>query len=559
MFSPSSSVPYQVLGGLAVLYVSWSLLKFFGGFWTPKGLRNLPGPPAKSLLTGSYNDIYDKNGGWEFHRQLEDNYGSVIKIKGLLGATSLYVYDPLALHHILVKEQQFYEESQDTVQTARMVFGPGITTTVGERHRLQRKLLTPSFSIAHLREMVNIFYEVSHRLHASFQELGKKGDQEVDIVMWMSRLALELIGQSGLGTSFDTLTADAQPHPFGVAAKVVFPLSSSIPPLRRVLMPLIGKFEHWPRLGRFLVDLIPAKSIIELKSVVDTMSKTAEEILAEKKAAIAAGDEAVKDQVGQGKDVLSALLRANMFAPEQERMKEDELLAQVIGITFAAVDTTSSALSRILYLLATHKDVQDKLRQEIRDACKENGGLDPDHDTLVALPYLDAVCRETLRLYAPVTKVDRVTIADTIIPLSTPIKGIDGTDIHSLAVPKGTHIFVSILGSNRNSDLWGPDVLEWKPERWLKPLPETLIKARVPGIYSHLMTFISGGHSCIGFKFSQLEMKSVLATILRDIEFSLGDKEIHWHMGLVTTPTTDINGVAPTMPMKIRHIGKGSD
>ncbi|KAJ3499659.1 hypothetical protein NLJ89_g10072 [Agrocybe chaxingu] len=458
--------PYQVLGGLTVLYVSWSLLKLLRNFWMPKGLRNLPGPPARSLLTGSYNDIYDKNGGWEFHRQLEENYGSVIKIQGLLGATSLYVYDPLALHHILVKEQQFYEESQDIMQITRMLFGPGLTNTVGERHRFQRKLLTPSFSTAHLREMVNIFYEVSHRLHASFQELGKD-DQEVDVVVWMSRLALELIGQSGLGTSFDTLTTDAQPHPFGVAAKVVFPLCSSIPPLRRAFMPLIGKFENWPRLGRFLVDLIPVKSIVELKSVVDTMSKTAEEILAAKKAAIAAGDVALKDQVGQGKDVLSAL------------------------------HTTSSALSRILYLLATHKDVQEKLRQEIRDARKENGGLDPEHDALVALPYLDAVCRETLRLYAPVTKVDRVTIADTVLPLGTPIKGIDSKDIHSLPVPKGTHIIVSILGSNRNSDLWGPDVLEWKPERWLKPLPETLIKARVPGIYSHLMTFISGGHSCM--------------------------------------------------------------
>lgn len=66
-------------------------------------------------------------------------------------------------------------------------------------------------------------------------------------------------------------------------------------------------------------------------------------------------------------------------------------------LTFAAMDTTSAALSRILFLLAHHQDVQDKLRQEIREARKEHGG-DLAYDQLVALPYLDAICRETLRL-----------------------------------------------------------------------------------------------------------------------------------------------------------------
>ena len=65
------------------------------------------------------------------------------------------------------------------------------------------------------------------------------------------------------------------------------------------------------------------------------------------------------------------------------------------------MDTTSNALSRILQLLAQHPDVQDKLRTEILDA---QGGQDADlsYDDLVKLPYLDAVCRETLRKHAPV-------------------------------------------------------------------------------------------------------------------------------------------------------------
>lgn len=68
-------------------------------------------------------------------------------------------------------------------------------------------------------------------------------------------------------------------------------------------------------------------------------------------------------------------------------------------LTFAATDTTSSALSRTLHLLAQHKDIQHKLREEVRKAREDNGGDDLGFDTLDALPYLDAVCRETLRLW----------------------------------------------------------------------------------------------------------------------------------------------------------------
>ena len=66
-------------------------------------------------------------------------------------------------------------------------------------------------------------------------------------------------------------------------------------------------------------------------------------------------------------------------------------------LTFAAMDTTSGALGRILSLLSIHQDVQNKLRQEITTARKSG---DLSYDELVSLPYLDAVCRDTLRVYA---------------------------------------------------------------------------------------------------------------------------------------------------------------
>ena len=81
------------------------------------------------------------------------------------------------------------------------------------------------------------------------------------------------------------------------------------------------------------------------------------------------------------------------------------------------MDTTSNALSRILNLLAKNPSVQDRLRAEIVEA-QGGPGSDTDipYDDLIKLPYLDAVCRETLRLHAPVSYAPRVYALHLSLP-----------------------------------------------------------------------------------------------------------------------------------------------
>ena len=69
-------------------------------------------------------------------------------------------------------------------------------------------------------------------------------------------------------------------------------------------------------------------------------------------------------------------------------------------LLFAATDTTSHMMAQVLQLLAEHPDVQDKVRQEI---LASRSGQDIAYDQLSALPLLDAVCKETLRLYVPLS------------------------------------------------------------------------------------------------------------------------------------------------------------
>jgi len=78
-----------------------------------------------------------------------------------------------------------------------------------------------------------------------------------------------------------------------------------------------------------------------------------------------------------------------------------------------------------------------------------------------------------------------------MMPLSSPIKCLNGQEISKILIPKNTTITISALDSNRNIEIWGPDSLEWIPERWVRPLPPSFSDAHIPGIYSHMWVFRS--------------------------------------------------------------------
>ena len=53
-------------------------------------------------------------------------------------------------------------------------------------------------------------------------------------------------------------------------------------------------------------------------------------------------------------------------------------------------------------------------------------------------------------------------------------------------MPKNTPVLMDLLGFNTSKEVWGEDALEWRPERWLEPLPGTVEDIRVPGVYANL-------------------------------------------------------------------------
>lgn len=85
------------------------------------------------------------------------------------------------------------------------MFGTSLLSTLGEQHRKQRKMLNPVFSPKHMRDLAPIFYPIAHQLRNILAQKVKEGEEDIDMSTWMSRAALEYIGQGGMGYQFDAL------------------------------------------------------------------------------------------------------------------------------------------------------------------------------------------------------------------------------------------------------------------------------------------------------------------------------------------------------------------
>ncbi|KAI5116490.1 hypothetical protein M0805_000624 [Coniferiporia weirii] len=549
----------SLVQAFAALLLTYALWRGVRALTVKSSLHHIPGPPSPSWSAGNLGQIFNKN-GWAFRRELRKKYGGVAKIKGEFGISCkpllsgrqilisykndfLYVWDPLALHNILVKDQYSFEETKAFLETNRLTVGKSLLSTHGEKHKKQRKMLNPVFTSKHMRDMLPMLYPIAHQANGLSHDV-RSGKEHIDVMSWVSRGALEYIGQGGLGYSFSALDKEKKTNSYSDALKMFFPL------LFRLFF--VQRFSHLlvklgsPQFRKRILDFIPFKLVNELREVTDILETSSRSILREKREAIKRGDEAVLAQVGKGKDIMSILLKANTEAD----LPESELLGHMSTFILAGHDTTTSAVSRILHLLALNPDLQSKLREEVTAARKEYGDL--DYDALQALPYLDAVCRETMRAYPPASPIERVTAKDVILPLKWPIKSVDGkTEIKEILVPKNTGIIVSILGANLSTKIWGDDAEEWKPDRWLKPLPESVADAHLPGVYSQMMTFLGGGRACIGFKFSEMEMKMVLSILLETFIFGPGPN-VFWEFGFISTPIAEgTKDGMPRLPLKV--------
>lgn len=160
--------------------------------------------------------------------------------------------------------------------------------------------------------------------------------------------------------------------------------------------------------------------------------------------------------------------------------------------------------------------IQDRLRAECNAhlANKSKSEIDASIFDAETMPYLTAVCNETLRLYPTVPAIPRHAIKPTTI------------GIHS--IPPGTSATIAPWAVNRNYALWGADADKYNPDRWLGGPNAANGGANSP--YA-LITFLHGPRSCIGQNFARTEMKCLLAALVMRFRFEMADPDENVEVG----------------------------
>ncbi|KAG8996469.1 hypothetical protein FRB94_008265 [Tulasnella sp. JGI-2019a] len=188
--------------------------------------------------------------------------------------------------------------------------------------------------------------------------------------------------------------------------------------------------------------------------------------------------------------------------------------AEISSIIQAGHEPTANSVAWGLYALAQAPSIQFKLRTEVLAFPHDS----PSMDELNSMPYLSNVVKEILRLRPTVPGARRMAASDIVIPLAHPIVDKDGKEIQSIFLRRGDNVNIHTFANNTRFDVWGPDALEFKPERFDK-LPEAV--SNIPSMFSNLAIFIAGPRGCMGYKLVDVHLKSQLFTLIRVFQFNI--------------------------------------
>ncbi|KAL8144474.1 hypothetical protein V2J09_017506 [Rumex salicifolius] len=210
------------------------------------------------------------------------------------------------------------------------------------------------------------------------------------------------------------------------------------------------------------------------------------------------------------KDLMQLLLHNSSYHANDASDKKDKvnqnkslIIDNCKNIYFAGHETTAVSAAWCLVLLASYPDWQTRLRQELLQEPHQP----PTADALNRMKWLNMFIQEALRLYSPGAFVTREALQDV--------------RLGDLTIPKGVNIWTLIPALHRDPDLWGPNALLFKPERFAGGVSNA---CKVPQAY---IPFGLGPRNCLGKNFALLELKIILSHLLPAFTFSLSPNYHH--------------------------------
>ncbi|XP_024871382.1 cytochrome P450 3A19-like, partial [Temnothorax curvispinosus] len=199
-------------------------------------------------------------------------------------------------------------------------------------------------------------------------------------------------------------------------------------------------------------------------------------------------------------------LMADLERTEGDKFDLEMITSHALSFFIDGYETSSTVLSFIGFNLATHPEVQEKLRDEVVSVLNKYDGV-ITYDALKDMTYMDQVLSESQRLLPALGFLDKVCTQDT------DLRGSDGLVCH---VPRGMHIMISVNGLQEDSRYWeNPTVFD--PDRFGPEKKHSIER------FAYL-PFGEGPRMCVGMRMAQLQMKACLATLLRKYRLELSPK-----------------------------------
>ncbi|EIN05570.1 cytochrome P450 [Punctularia strigosozonata HHB-11173 SS5] len=439
-------------------------------------------PGLDTLLDPAYLELMQTL-GLNF-RKWSNEYGNTWRIT-VAGDTRYFTCEPDYVKAMLATDFGSFHKGPNVLHQNNSVLGTGVFNADGDLWKFHRGMTRPFFS----KDKISHFELFDSHCDDALSQMRERLRQgcPVDFQDLVHRITMDCATQFLFGKDVCSLSAGLpypnQPedlsHPANAFAHAFLRAQSVI-----IVRARLGK--TWP-LGELWGDA----SASHMKIIYDFVDPLVTEALERKRRGILL-DSPNAEKPGE-QDVL---LHQMAEATNDRVILRDEIMNMMV----AGRDTTASTVTFAVYMLAEHPQVLHKLRSEILS--RLGGQRRPEPDDFRQMKYLRAVINETLRLFPIVPFNSRESIKPTTWPSKS-----GGPPIY---IPAGTRCLYSVLLMHRRFDLWGPDALDFDPDRFLDQRVERL--TRNPMMF---LPFNAGPRICLGQQFAYNEASFILVRLLQ--------------------------------------------
>ncbi|EFN68668.1 Cytochrome P450 4C1 [Camponotus floridanus] len=444
----------------------------------------IPGPPGYPIIGNLLQFLVSAEEQWKIICTLLDKYYPIFNIWGCF-LFAVVIRHPDDLKTILNSTNHI--EKGIIYNVLHPWFGTGLLTSTGVKWQTRRKILIPTFHFNILNQFVDILIKEGDCMTKSLMDVG--GTVVKDLLPFISEHTLNAICETAMGVSLRTIGEFQQQYRNAVhdMIKLIF----------------YRAFRPW-LYSDMIFSLLPQGR--KQKKILKILHGFTEKIIAERRlyhqrtnGQYLKNFESDKEAEINDVEIFGikkkriAMLDLLIATSLENSLTDLDIREEVDTFMFEGHDTTAMGIMFALLLLAEHKNIQERVRNEINNVMQENGEK-LDMKSLQNLSYLDRCLKESLRLYPSVFVISRYAA--------------DDVKLQSYTVPARTILYLHIYAVHRDPNFWpNPEVFD--PDRFL---PERM-QNRHPYCY---LPFSAGPRNCIGQRFGLLEMKAMIAPLVHN-------------------------------------------